>query len=140
MATDVPTIPAALRLSELAEQIARGDGALARFRALPIVDEAGRLAGIVSHSDVLRALENNTNGDRPVIEIGRRQLAITHPDEPLSEAAEKMLLNDVGRLLVVKREDPRQLVGYLGRAGIISARMRRLAEEHVREPGWFNWF
>jgi len=26
--------------------------------------------------------------------------------------------------------------GYLGRPGIMAARLRRLDEEHVREPGW----
>jgi len=39
-------------------------------------------------------------------------------------------------LPVVDRDDPRRVVGYLGRKGILAARSRRLEEEHVREPGW----
>jgi chloride channel protein, CIC family len=55
----------------------------------------------------------------------------------VSEAAAKMLRNDVGRLPVVDRTDHRKVVGYLGRSGVMAARLRRLQDEHVREPGWF---
>jgi chloride channel protein, CIC family len=41
----------------------------------------------------------------------------------------------VGRLLVVDRDDPGRLVGYLGRPGILEARMHSLDEEHIRESG-----
>jgi hypothetical protein len=49
-----------------------------------------------------------------------------------------MLTKNVGRLLVVDRDNPTRLVGYLGRATILTARLRRLEEEHVREPGWLH--
>lgn len=49
-----------------------------------------------------------------------------------------MLRNNVGRLPVVSREDPSRLVGYLGRATILAARLRKLDEEHIREPGWLR--
>ena len=49
-----------------------------------------------------------------------------------------MLRAEVGRLPVVSREDPKRVVGYLGRAGVMAARMRRLEEEHVREAGWWG--
>ncbi len=62
---------------------------------------------------------------------------VTYPDELMSEAAAKMLRNDIGRLPVVDRADPRKAVGYLGRSGVMAARLRRFQDEHVREPGWF---
>jgi CIC family chloride channel protein len=49
-----------------------------------------------------------------------------------------MLRNGVGRLPVVDRDDPRRVVGYLGRPGIMAARLRGLEDEHVREPGWIR--
>jgi len=49
-----------------------------------------------------------------------------------------MLRNNVGRLPVVERSDPGRVVGYLGRQGIMAARLRRPDEEHVREPGWIT--
>ena len=63
-------------------------------------------------------------------------LIVTYEDELLSEALSKMLANDIGRLPVVKRDDPRTIVGYLGRPGIMAGRLRRHEEEHVREQGW----
>jgi chloride channel protein, CIC family len=47
-----------------------------------------------------------------------------------------MLQNKVGRLPVVERGDRTKLVGYLGRAEILGARLRRIEEERVRETGW----
>jgi hypothetical protein len=51
-----------------------------------------------------------------------------------------MLRYNIGRLPVVNRDDDRQVVGYLGRPGVMAARLRKLQEESVREPGWFKGF
>jgi hypothetical protein len=48
-----------------------------------------------------------------------------------------MLRHNIGRLPVVDRSDPRKALGYLGRSGVMAARLRRFNDEHVREPGWF---
>jgi len=37
--------------------------------------------------------------------------------------------------LIVDRQDPGRLVGYLGRAGIMRARVRLYEEENLRERG-----
>jgi CBS domain-containing protein len=47
-----------------------------------------------------------------------------------------MLKHGVGRLPVVRRDDPGKLLGYLGRAQIVEAQQQILNEEHVRERGW----
>jgi CBS domain-containing protein len=65
-------------------------------------------------------------------------LIVGYRDEVLHDAVTKMVRNDVGRLPVVEREDPHKLVGYLGRAAVMTARLRRLEEEHDREPGWLQ--
>jgi CBS domain-containing protein len=56
----------------------------------------------------------------------------------VSEAAAKLLRFDIGRLPVVDRGDERKVVGYLGRGAILSARLLRFHDEHVREPGWLT--
>jgi CIC family chloride channel protein len=38
---------------------------------------------------------------------------------------------------VVEHADHRKVMGYLGRSGVMAARLRRFQDEHVREPGWF---
>ena len=63
---------------------------------------------------------------------------VEYPDELVHEAVMKMLHHDIGRLPVVDRHEPRKLVGYLGRSAIMEARLHRLHEERVREPGWLT--
>jgi len=46
-----------------------------------------------------------------------------------------MLKRDVGRLPVVDRQEPDRVIGYLGRADILSARLHRQEEEERRERG-----
>ena len=72
-----------------------------------------------------------------VQQAGSTRLVVTYPDELVSEAASKMLRQDIGRLPVVDRADSRKVVGYLGRSGVMAARLRRFHDEYVREPGWF---
>lgn len=136
MDTRVPTIPDSMLLSELAARLARRDPALMRHHALPIVNSEGGLMGIVTRGDVLRALEQDADGGETVLEAGSTTPVAAYPDESLHEAVTRMLRAGVGRLLVVDRKEPGRLIGYLGRPGIMEARLRRLEEEHVREPGW----
>jgi CIC family chloride channel protein len=56
----------------------------------------------------------------------------------LHEAIDRMHAHDIGRLPVVDRADPRKLLGYLGRAAVLSARRVRWRENHEAEPGWLG--
>ncbi len=71
-------------------------------------------------------------------QIGSAAVEVTYPDETVHEAATRMLHRNIHRLPVVSRTNPRQVVGYLGTSDVLSARLRRLEEEHVREPGWLS--
>jgi len=139
MDRDVPTVSTKMRIAELAERIAKHDPAVSRHQGLFIVDDEGKLAGLITRGDVLRALDQDSEGVLTVLEAGSKDLIVAFPDEMISEASDKMLRNEIGRLPVVERGDPRKLVGYLGRNGVMAARLRRLNEEHVREPGWMRW-
>ncbi len=139
MSKDVTTVRDDLSIGELGQMIANG-GPLAHHQGLPIVDKDAKLIGIITRGDVLRALEEDPAGKMLVKEAGSMTLIVAYPDELLSDAAEKMLRNDIGRLPVVSREDGHRLVGYLGRSGVMQARLKRLEEEHVREPGWLKRF
>ena len=138
MDRDVPTIPATMLVGELAERIAKHDPEVSHHQGLFIVDGEGKLEGLITRGDALRALDQDPGGVLTVLEAGSRELVVTFPDEMLSEASDKMLQSNIGRLPVVDRSDPRKLIGYLGRHGVMAARLRRLHEEHVREPGWIQ--
>ena len=138
MDRDVPTIASTQRVGELAERIARHDPEVSHHQGLFIVDEEGKLAGVITRGDILRALDKDSSGAISVLDAGSRHPVVAFPDELLAEVSDKMLHNDIGRLPVVERNAPRKLVGYLGRRGVMAARLRRLHEEHVREPGWIG--
>jgi chloride channel protein, CIC family len=140
MSADVSTIPETMTVADLAQRLASRDPHLVHHAAWPLVDADARLTGIVTRGDILRALEQDPGGSMSVHEAGSRSLVVTYPDELLYDAAGKMLHNNVGRLPVVSRKDPTRVVGYLGRSGIMAARLKRLQEEHVREPGWIRHF
>ncbi len=138
MDRDTTALPADLTVNEVANRISARDPGVVRHQAIPIADRNGKLVGIVTRGDILRALERDTEGKMSVLEAGSNRLVVTYPDELLYEAAGKMLRYNIGRLPVVSREDPGKLLGYLGRSGIMAARMRRFQEEQVLEPGWLR--
>ena len=137
MDQEFPTIPLGTKVGALAERIARHDPAVARHEALLILDNAGRLSGIITRGDLLRALDTDPSGAVDVQEAGTSKLVVTYPDELVSVAASKMLRFAIGRLPVVDRADPRKAVGYLSRSGVMAARLHAINDEHLREPGWF---
>ncbi len=133
MDKEVPTVPSTMKVSELSDKIARGDPALTRRQGTLLVDGENRLAGIITRRDILRALRQAP--DITAAQAGTADLVVTFPNESLHAALTKMLDRDVGRLPVVERGDPTRVVGYLGRAAILSARMRLHEEETIRERG-----
>jgi len=140
MDQDVPTLPAEMKVSELSDLIAQRDPGVSRHQGMFVVDGDGKLSGVITRGDVMRALNVDPSGSATVLDAGSREVVVTYPDEMLHDASAKMLRNNIGRLPVVDRKDPRRVVGYLGRPGIMAARLRRLDEEHVREPGWIKGF
>jgi len=134
-----PTVlPATLTVGAVAERISAQDKALARHQAFLLTDERGELAGIVTRGDLVRAFERDPTGQLTLAEAGNADPVVTYPDETLSEALARMLRHPCGRLPVVARENPKQIVGYLGRAALLEARRRRLQEEHEPQPGWLK--
>ena len=135
MDKDVPTIPASMKLSDLSDRIAMGDARLNRRQGTLIVDEKNRLAGIITRGDIVRALRRSRSPGLTVIEAGSTDLVVAFPDEPLHAALVKMHTRNVGRLPVVERHDRSKVIGYLGRAAILSARLKIHEEENIRQKG-----
>ncbi len=131
----VVTIPATMTVADLSARIAAGDPALTGRQGIPIVDEAGELMGIITRSDLMRAMEAEGGRDATVLAAGTRDLVVGYPDELIRDAVSRMLGHDIGRLPIVDRHDRRRLLGYLGRAGVMRARVRIYEEENLRERG-----
>jgi H+/Cl- antiporter ClcA len=134
-----PTVVSStMTVSELADRIARNEPEYTRHQALLILDNNNELAGIITRGDIVAALQDGLSSDQRVLEAGTDNLIVTYPDETVHEALNKLQRNGIGRLPVVDRHNPRQLLGYLGRAALLEARLRRLDEEAVIEPGWLQ--
>jgi CIC family chloride channel protein len=140
MEKDVPKVAADMKVGELADRIARRDPEVCQHQGLLILNSDGKLAGVITRGDVVRAMDKDRSGGMSVVDAGTQDVVVTYPNELLHDASAKMLRNGVGRLPVVDRADPRRVVGYLGRPGIMAARLRGLEDEHVREPGWIKRF
>jgi len=129
-----PVVPAETTVTDLAQMIARPDTSAARRQAVLIVQDDA-LAGIVTRGDLLRAQEMNERENMTVMRAGTTDPVTAFPDETLNEVMDRMLQRNVGRLPVVARDNPRKIVGYLGRAEILAARSRLHEEEKRRERG-----
>ncbi|HZQ46385.1 MAG TPA: chloride channel protein [Verrucomicrobiae bacterium] len=130
-----PKISADMPVTRLSDLIAQGDPQYTRRQGTLIVDDEGLLTGIVTRRDVVRALQSKSAASMTVLQAGKRNPIVTYPDELLHDAINKMLKSDIGRLPVVDRDNPRLILGYLGRANVMAARSRHIEDEHVRERG-----
>ena len=138
MVRDVATVLPETTVNAAADRFATGDLRTYLHHALPIVDSDGRLQGLVTQGDLLRALQSDPAGEMNVLDAGTRSLVVTHPDERVFDAVTKMLDNNIGRLPVVDRKDPQKLVGYINRANVMGSWRGYLHEESVREHGWLK--
>jgi CIC family chloride channel protein len=109
-----------------------GGGEGTRHQGFPVVDGSGRLVGVVTRRELL---EGEAGEGRRVRELIRRPPAVVFEDSTLREAADHMVREGVGRLPVVKREEPWKVVGILTRSDLLAAHQKRLEEEHQTEQG-----
>jgi CIC family chloride channel protein len=107
MVTQVKTVIADMSVKQLADTVI-----LTGFQAFPVLDERGRLQGIVTHKDVSVGLRQDLL-QLTARDLVRRDQPVTFPDEDLEVAAQKMARGGTGHLLVVKRDDREALVGLL---------------------------
>lgn len=96
------------------------------------------LNGIILRRGIIYVLGRYASGIMRMIDAETTQLVVIYPDQLVHDTLAKIVHNNVGRLLVVHGNNPDQLIGYLGRAKILNARLLRLAEEEIREDGWLR--
>lgn len=71
------------------------------IRHIPVVDEAGRLSGLVTQRDIL-SMEHKKDPGTPLREVMRTDVATVTPETLLRAAAEMMIFNKFGCLPVVR--------------------------------------
>jgi len=138
MRKDVNPIAQGMTVAELAQRMSRGEPAYNLTQGLPIVSPEGQLVGVVTQGDLLRALEQDPQGAMKVLEAGSHPPIVAYADELAHDAMVRMLQHDIGRLPVVRRDNPQQMVGYFNRASLLGAWTRQMEEEGIREHGWIR--
>jgi CIC family chloride channel protein len=117
MTREPETVSAKTSLANLADLFVR-----TRHHGFPVLDDRGNLLGIVTVQDLERATAGDIELEKlSVADITVRDVVVVHPDALLAEALEIMGDGNFGRIPVVNRQKPTQLVGLLRRADIVRA-------------------
>ncbi|HSD38158.1 MAG TPA: chloride channel protein [Rhodocyclaceae bacterium] len=90
----------------------------AAHQGYPLLDEDGRLCGFISRREVL---DPSIDEEATLASLVRRAPAIITGAHSLSEAADHMVLEEVGRLIVVDAADEGRVLGMLTRRDLLAA-------------------
>jgi CBS domain-containing protein len=130
MTRDPATLPGSMSLADSVRFFADE----AQHRSYPVVDERGRLLGLVSRTDALRwqmgATLEGTLGD--VLSDAATQFAF--PETQTAQVADMMVDSGVGRIPIVD-PDTRRVVGIISRQDLLKVRVRHKDAELVRTRG-----
>ncbi|MGC4015459.1 MAG: chloride channel protein [Luteolibacter sp.] len=114
-------------VAELAARLGTPGSPWHDMRLIPITAGDGALLGIITRADLFAALESAPHSS--VLEAGVTRPVTIHAEEPLSEAADRMIRHGIGRLPVVDRSEAPKLIGLVTRRAILEARGRALVGE-----------
>jgi H+/Cl- antiporter ClcA len=123
---DVITLKTSDELGEVRHWLNSGK-AEAQHQGYPVLDDAGNVRGVVTRRVLL---DPSLPELRHIGELLARPPIVVHEDNSMREAADHMVEENVGRLVVVTREMPHRLRGILTRGDLLAAHARRLREAH----------
>jgi CIC family chloride channel protein len=112
----VITIPEAMRFGELIKVVTDSPDAY-----YPVVDEAGKMTGILSINDIREVLFEETLAQVIIAkDVATATVVRVFWDESLQDALEKMALINVNELPVVREEAPDKIISMIAKRDIIS--------------------
>ncbi|MBS0431623.1 MAG: chloride channel protein [Proteobacteria bacterium] len=101
-----------------------------QHQGYPVLDDSGRVRGVITRRDLL---DPDLPGLKRIGEMLKRAPILVEENHSLREAADHMVAENVGRLVVVAHGDPNRMVGILTRGDLLAAHGRRLKE--ARDAG-----
>ncbi|TCM16023.1 H+/Cl- antiporter ClcA [Novosphingobium sp. PhB165] len=104
----------------------------AQFRSYPVIDAHGKLAGMVSRSDILRWKVHGAEADATLAEVASdASIPFGCQFDPISRIADMMVEADVGRIPIVDSETGR-VSGILSRHDLLKVRRAHGSAERAR--------
>lgn len=133
MTRKFPAVPPDMTVADLSRKMSKTG-----HHGFPVLDNDGRLIGIVTMTDIEAGLRRDTvgeSGELKVSDIATKNPITAYPDQTVHDILLRMGAReglDVGRILVVSREDPHQLLGVLRRQDIIKAYIKVASESEAK--------
>ncbi len=121
---DVVTLAADHRIGAVREWLASGT-AEAHHQGYPVIGPHGQPIGVLTRRDLLDARHDAM---QTVASLIRRAPLVVGEQHSLREAADHMVAENVGRVLVVSEETSPRMIGILTRGDLLAAHARRLHE------------
>lgn len=97
----------------------------AHYQGYPVIDDAGRIRGVITRRDLF---DPDKPGLTRIGDMLKRGPILVFEDHTLRDAADLMVAENVGRLVVVSRDAPKRMVGILTRSDVMAANSRRIHE------------
>ena len=116
MTTNVKTIDEDMTLEELKKFVFEK-----KFNTFPMLNCQGELAGIISLSEVLRAVDGKFPPNAKAKEIATKEVVTVTQDDTLLTALKKISSGDYALLPVTDRRNSRSLLGVISRRDIMSS-------------------
>jgi chloride channel protein, CIC family len=134
MRTHIAALPAQVTGRELGPSL-RADHLSRKGQILyPVVDDERHVLGVITRGDLKRfAQDQPGEGDRPLVELARRDPVVAYQDEPLRAVVHRMADTGLTRFPVLNNGTERKLAGMVSLADLLKARTRSLEEERHRE-------
>lgn len=129
MTQNFPTVLPTMLVSELLTKL-RKTG----HHGFPVVNKDGIFSGCVSLSDVETAMTMSKGYPKSVTvgDIATKSVIVAYTDEYIHDVLVKFGTQDVGRIPVVDRSNPKHLIGVLRRHDIIHAYTKLIARKPRR--------
>jgi CBS domain-containing protein len=131
MARPVHTLAATTPAKAAIDFFATVEGAR-RHKSYPVVDDAEKLVGMASRSDVMRWMRDSVAPDAPLADLVDHQTPFTgYSDELVGELADRMATADIGRVPILDRQTEK-VVGLVARRDLLRVRAYVIREERER--------
>jgi len=126
MAEDIETVPPSMTVDELLSIAGRR-----RTRSWPVVDDEGCLRGIVTETDLERALIDGGDGSIAVERVMTTSVTTLRPQDTLRRAYRLFSEMDIQQIPVIEGEGEGRVAGALRRHDMVWA-FKTVSDEHDR--------